>query len=155
MRHSRSTCSLAHDQNLPNISGKSRRGDRTHYEKELARGKVTCNCYNYSSIEICAHSVVAAENLGYLKSFFSGGNDAAQRSQTLPTRFRQMHQKELVRRMAIPTPYEEGEQCGEQLSMTMRKKGLPVFLQSLSLVLYLLCKAECLQKYTRTKTHLS
>ena len=45
------------------------RGDKPHYLKELAGGKVTCHCYNYSSIQICAHSVVAAENLGCLERF--------------------------------------------------------------------------------------
>ena len=47
----------------------SRRGDKPHYVKELAGGKVTCDCYNYSSIQICAHSVAAAEHLGCLERF--------------------------------------------------------------------------------------
>ena len=68
--------------------------------------------------------------------------------------FCQMHRKELVR-MIVPTLNEEGEQCREQLTMTARKKGLPVFLQPLSLAWYFLRKAECSQKFNRTKTHLS
>ena len=64
-----------------------------------------------------------------------------------------MHRKEPVRRMAIPMLNEEGEQCEEQLSMTARKKGLPVFLQPPPLALYVVRKAECSQKYT-TKTSL-
>lgn len=47
----------------------SRRGDKPHYVKELAGGKVTCDCLNYSSIQICAHSVAAAKNLGCLERF--------------------------------------------------------------------------------------
>lgn len=47
----------------------SRRGDRPHYVKELAGGKVTCDCYNYSFIQICAHSLAAAENFGCLERF--------------------------------------------------------------------------------------
>ena len=47
----------------------SRRGDKPHYVKELAGGKVTCDYYNSSSIQICAHSVAPAENLGCLERF--------------------------------------------------------------------------------------
>lgn len=47
----------------------SRRGDRPHQVKELAGGKVTCDCSNYSSIQICAYSVAAAEQLGCLEKF--------------------------------------------------------------------------------------
>ena len=57
--------------------------------------------------------------------------------------------------MVVPTLNEEGEHHGEQLSMTARKKGLLVFLQPPSLAWFLLRKAECSQKFTRTKTHLS
>ena len=35
----------------------------------LAGGKVTCDCYNYSSMQTCAHSEAAAENLGCLEMF--------------------------------------------------------------------------------------
>lgn len=35
----------------------------------LAGGKVTCDCYNYSSMQTCAHSEAAGENLGCLEMF--------------------------------------------------------------------------------------
>ena len=132
----------------------SRRGDRPHYVKELAGGKVTCDCYNYSLIQICAHSVAAAENLRCLKKFLEWRERCSTKIPNFSKLVMSDAPKGAGRRMAVPMQNEEGEQCGDQLSMTVRKKGLPVFLQSLPLALYLLCKAECSQIYTRTKTHL-
>ena len=73
----------------------------------LAGGKVTCDCYNYSSMQTCAHSVAAAENLGCLEMFLHWRERC---STKIPKWFCQMHRTELVRRMVALTLNEEGVQ---------------------------------------------
>ena len=47
----------------------SRREARPHLVKEMAGGKITCDCPNYSSLQVCAHAVAGAEQMGCLRKF--------------------------------------------------------------------------------------
>ena len=47
----------------------SRREARPHLVKEMAGEKITCDCPNYSSLQLCAHAVAGAEQMGCLRKF--------------------------------------------------------------------------------------